>query len=217
MKISVISLFPQMFIGPFDQSIIKNARKKKLLELNFVDLRSFGVGKHKTVDDKPYGGGTGMILKVDVLKKAIDATLDKTFKKNEQRIVLMDPGGKRFNQKTAKEYSKLLHLMIICGHYEGVDARIEKFIDEKVSIGDFVLTGGELGAIPVIDATARLISGVLKDGVVDNESFASGNLIEYPQYTRPKKFGSYKVPDILLSGNHGKIEEWKNKKKHSKR
>jgi len=205
MKISVITLFPQMFVGPFDESIIKRAREKKLVEIEFVNLRDFGIGKHKTVDDTPYGGGNGMILRVDVLVDAIKKTLDKKFK--QEKVVLLNPRGKQFNQKLAENFAKLDHLILVCGHYEGFDARIKEFIDDEISIGDFVLTGGELAAIPIIDAVTRLIKGVIKEGSSQKESFSP--LLEHDQYTKPVEYKGQKVPSILLSGNHAKIEKWK--------
>jgi tRNA (guanine37-N1)-methyltransferase len=208
MKISILTLFPQMFIGPFDYSIIKRAIDKNQVEINFIDIRSFGEGKHKIVDDKPYGGGIGMILKVDVLEKAISQTLDPKLERNEQRVILMSASGKTYNQGKAREYSGIKHLIIICGHYEGVDERILNYIDEEISIGNFVLTGGEIPAMLIIDSVVRLIPGVLKDNATKLESF-SDNLLEHPQYTRPEKFKGKDVPQVLLSGDHKKIEEWK--------
>lgn len=208
MKISILTLFPQMFKGPFDYSIIKRAIDKNQVEVNFIDIRSFGEGKHKIVDDKPYGGGVGMVLKVDVLEKAITQTLDPKLQKNEQRIILMSASGKTYSQERAREYSEIKHLLIICGHYEGVDERILKYIDEEISIGDFVLTGGEIPAMLIIDSVCRLIPGVLKDNATKLESF-SDNLLEHPQYTRPENFKGDSVPQVLLSGDHKKIEEWK--------
>ena len=208
MKISILTLFLQMFQGPFDYSIVKRAIDKKQVEINFIDIRDFGEGKHRIVDDKPYGGGIGMILKVDVLEKAISQTLDKTLNKNEQKVILLSASGKTYTQEKAREYSKYKHLIIICGHYEGVDERILEYIDEEISIGDFVLTGGEIPAMLIVDSVTRLIPGVLKEGATHSESF-SENLLEYPQYTRPNEFKGVKVPDILLSGNHEKIAEWK--------
>jgi tRNA (guanine37-N1)-methyltransferase len=205
-----------MFQGPFDHSIIKRANEKGLVEINFVDIRNFGIGKHKTVDDKPYGGGTGMILKVDVLKAAIDKTKDETLKKDEEKIALLSAKGENYTQTLAQDFSKLKHLILICGHYEGVDERIVDFIDYEISIGDFVLTGGEIAAMLITDSTARLIPGVLKKGVVENESHSEKNLLEYPHYTRPDIFEGKKVPQILLKGNHKKIDEWKNKNKKLK-
>lgn len=197
-----------MFKGPFDYSIIKRAIDKNQVEVNFIDIRSFGEGKHKIVDDKPYGGGVGMVLKVDVLEKAITQTLDPKLQRNEQRIILMSASGKTYSQERAREYSEIKHLLIICGHYEGVDERILKYIDEEISIGDFVLTGGEIPAMLIIDSVCRLIPGVLKDNATKLESF-SDNLLEHPQYTRPENFKGDSVPQVLLSGDHKKIEEWK--------
>jgi tRNA (guanine37-N1)-methyltransferase len=216
MKISILTLFPQMFSGPFDFSIINRAREKGLVQIEFIDIRNFGVGPHKTVDDKPYGGGQGMILKIDVLKKAIDSTIDKKLSKDEQRTILLAATGKTYNQNIAKGYSKLKHLIVICGHYEGVDARVTNYIDEEVSIGDYVLTGGEIPAMAIADSVTRLVPGVLKDGVTQNESFSDENILEYPQYTRPENFEGISVPKILLGGNHAKIEEWKQNSKKSK-
>ncbi len=211
MKISVITLFPQMFDGPFSHSIVKRSIDKNLIEINFVDLRKFGIGKHKTVDDKPYGGGVGMILRADVLKSAIDATIDPKISKQKQRIILLDPRGKIFSQSKAQEFSNLKHLILICGHYEGFDERIKKFIDEEISIGNFILTGGEIASMVIVDATARLINGVLKKEAVQNESFSEERgALEYPQYTRPEKIGKLCVPKVLLSGNHKEVESWKN-------
>lgn len=216
MKISVLTLFPQMFQGPFDYSIIKRAKEKGILEIKFIDIRDFGIGKHRIVDDKPYGGGIGMVLKVDVLKNAIDSAIDKNLSREEQKIILTSAKGKTFNQNVAKEYSGFKHLILICGHYEGVDERIIKYVDEEISIGDYVLTGGEIPVMAVIDSVARLISGAITDGATESESFSEENVLEYPQYTRPEVFEGQKVPGILLSGNHAKIDEWKNKSKKTK-
>ena len=210
MKISVITLFPEMFESPFKHSIIKRAQDKKLLKLNFVNLRNFGIGKHKLVDDTPYGGGNGMVLRVDVLKKAIDYVLDKKLSKRQQRIVLLSAHGKTFNQGFARKYSKLKHLILICGHYEGFDERIKNYIDEEISVGDFILTGGEIVAASIIDSVVRNIPGVLKKSeAVQEESFSKDFPLEYPQYTKPAEFEGNKVPEVLLSGDHKKIKEWK--------
>jgi tRNA (guanine37-N1)-methyltransferase len=198
-----------MFLGPFDHSIVKNAQTKKLLKINFVNIRKFGIGLHKTVDDKPYGGGHGMILKVDVLERAIEQTKDKDLDKKEQKVILLSPHGKTFDQPKALELSNLKHLILICGHYEGVDERIKKFIDEELSIGDFITTGGEIPAMLMTDAIARLIKGVLKEGVTSSESFS--RLLEYPQYTKPNTYKNLSVPPTLLSGDHGKIKSWRDK------
>lgn len=207
MKISILTLFPEMFKGPFDYSIIKNSIDKKLVKIEFVNIRDFGRGKHKVVDDKPYGGGEGMILKVDVLEKAINNTKEKRLSPKDQRVVLLDPRGKTFNQKKAEEFSILSHLILVCGHYEGVDNRIDYFVDEKISIGDFIVTGGEIPAMLIADATTRLIKGSLKQEATNIESFSP--FLEYPQYTRPRIYKTYSVPAILLSGNHKKIREWR--------
>lgn len=223
MKISILTLFPEMFSGPFDHSIIKNAKAKKQVSINFVNIRDFGIGKHKVVDDKPYGGGIGMILRVDVLEKAIAKTKNKNLNTEEQKVILLSPHGKTFNQKKAQELSCFKHLILVCGRYEGVDERAKKFIDEELSIGDFIVTGGEIPAMLVTDAVIRLIDGVLKKGVTSSESFslparpaggpagAAGQYLEYPQYTKPDIYKNFKVPSVLLEGNHGKIKEWRQK------
>lgn len=198
-----------MFFGPFDYSIVKNAKEKKLVDVNFVNIRDFGIGKHKVVDDKPYGGGHGMILRVDVLEQAIAKTKNKNLNRAEQRIILLSPHGKTFNQKKAQKFANLKHLILICGHYEGVDERVKEFIDEEVSIGDFIITGGEIPAMLITDAVTRLIKGVFKEGVTANESFS--DLLEHPQYTKPNTFKEFSVPPILLSGDHGKIKSWRDK------
>jgi tRNA (guanine37-N1)-methyltransferase len=217
MKISILSLFPQMFQGPFDYSIVNRAKEKGLIEINFVNIRQFGLGKHRIVDDKPYGGGHGMVLKVDVLKATIDSVIDPKLKKNEQKIILTSATGETYNQKLANEFSKLEHLIIVCGHYEGVDERIKKYIDKEVSIGNFVLTGGEIPAMAIADSVARLVTGVLKEGVTINESFSQEYVLEHPQYTRPEVFEGESVPQVLLEGHHAKIEEWKNNLKKIKK
>lgn len=207
MKISIITLFQEMFKGPFDKSIIKRAIDKKIVEIKFINLRDFGIGKHKLVDDTPYGGGMGMILRVDVLKNAIEKAKDKKINKNKQKIILLSAQGKTFNQRKAKEFSKLKNLILICGHYEGFDERIKEYVDEEISIGDFILTGGEIPAMLITDSTLRLVKGVIKDKSLENESFSP--LLEHPQYTKPRSYKSRKVPEVLLSGNHNKIKKWK--------
>lgn len=211
MKVSILTLFPEMFDGPFSHSIIKRAIDKKIVELEFINIRDFGIGKHKIVDDKPYGGGAGMLLKVDVLEKAISKASCKTKnKKCREKIILLDPQGKLFNQKKAENLSKLDHLILISARYEGVDERIKKFIDEKISIGDYVLTGGEIPAMAVTDTVVRLLKNVLgKDESSKFESFKP--ILEYPQYTRPEVYKNLKVPTILLSGNHEKIKQWRSR------
>ncbi len=201
-----------MFSGPFSESIIKRAVERKLLEIRLINLRDFGIGRHKTVDDRPYGGGMGMILRVDVLKKAIEKSRIKGLKKSEERVILTDAAGKSFNQKMAQDFSKFRHLIIICGHYEGVDERIEEYIDVRISVGDFILTGGEIPAMLIVDSVVRNIKGVFKEGVTDLESFSEEGLLEEGQYTRPEVFEGKSVPKILLSGNHFEIKEWRKQK-----
>ena len=204
MKISILTLFPEMFAGPFDHSIIKRAREKKLVDIELVNIRDFGIGKHKLVDDTPYGGGAGMIIRVDV----IDKTLQNV--KCKGRIILLDPRGETFTQKKAKELAKFDHLILIAGHYEGIDERVKQYlVDEVISIGDYVLTGGEIPAMVVTDAVVRLIPGVIKKESIATESFSKPKALEYPQYTKPRVYEKYKVPEILLSGNHQAIERWR--------
>jgi len=217
MMITLVTLFPEMFKGPFEHSIVKNAINKNLAVVNYVNIRDFGMGKHKVVDDKPYGGGKGMIIRVDVLEKAIEKAkeLYETNDKN-RKIILLEPVGKTFNQKKAAQFSKIKHLILICGHYEGFDARIKKYVDEVISIGDFISTGGEIPAMLIVDSVIRLIKGVLPENVTNEESFSRkvdyGEIyLEYPQYTRPEVYNNLKVPNILLSGDHKKIANWREK------
>ena len=195
-----------MFHGPFDYSIINRAKQRGLVTIKFVNIRDFGIGKHKIVDDKPFGGGTGMIFRVDVVRNAISKIKNKKLNIKGQKVILLTPTGISFNQKIAKDLSKLDHLILVCGHYEGLDKRVEKFVDEKISVGDFITTGGEIPAMLITDAVVRLIKGTLKEGVVNKESFSP--YLEYPQYTKPRRFKNLRVPKILLSGNHKKIDEW---------
>jgi tRNA (guanine37-N1)-methyltransferase len=208
MKIFILTLFPEMFQGTFDHSIVKRAIDKGLVTIKLINIRDFGIGKHKVVDDKPFGGGTGMIFRVDVVNKAISKIKDKKLKIEDQKIILLTPSGKTFNQKIAENFSRLKHLILVCGHYEGFDKRVEKFVDEKISVGDFITTGGEIPAMLITDAVVRLIKGTLKEGVVNKESFSP--YLEYPQYTKPRRFKNLNVPKILLSGNHKKINNWQN-------
>jgi len=209
MKISIITLFPEMFRGPFDSSIIKRAIDNKLISIEFINLRVFGLGKHQTVDDTPYGGGMGMVLRVDVLEKAITAAKDKSLNKKQQKVVLLSAHGKKFEQAIARRYSKLKNLILVCGHYEGFDERVKEFIDEEISVGDFVLTGGEIPAMLITDSTLRLVKGVIKEASAAFESFSP--YLEHPQYTKPQDYKGLRVPEILLSGNHPEIEKWKKK------
>jgi len=203
----IITIFPNVLDSYFNESILKRAQKKRLVKFKAWDLRDFTKDKHRTVDDKPYGGGVGMILKVDIIYKAVK----KIIRKNKKtRIVLLSAKGKTFNQKHAKRLSKYDQLILICGHYEGVDERVARYIaDEEISIGDYILTGGEVPAMVICDAVARLIPGVINKKSLEEES--SVDLKEYPQYTRPEVFNKWKVPKVLLSGHHKKIQEWKEK------
>jgi len=210
-----------MISGFFDESIIKRAQNKKLIEIEIINLRDFAVDDYGTVDDRPYGGGAGMVLRVDVLHKVISKIKNQRskiqIKNQKEKIILTSPKGEVFDQKKAQEYSKLDHLVIIAGHYEDVDARILNFVDEEISMGDFVLTGGEIPASAIVDSVVRLIPGVLKkDQATKNESFniSGKNILEHPQYTRPEKFMGKKVPEILLKGDHKKIETWKMEKSY---
>lgn len=208
MYIDIVTLFPRMFQGPFQESIIKRAQDKGLVKITIHNLRAWAQDPHKTVDDRPYGGGTGMILMIEPIYYALQDLKQKT-KSKKQRVILLSPGGKRFNQRKAQNLAKLDHLILIAGHYEDIDHRVRRhLVDEELSIGDYVLTGGELPAMVVTDVVTRLIPGVLKNETVSSESF-SQPMLDFPQYTRPEKFKNWKVPKILLSGNHKKIQEWR--------
>ena len=211
MKIDIVTLFPEMFEGPFNQSILRRAQDKSLVEINLHNLRKWTKDKRGTVDDRPYGGGVGMVMMAAPIVDAIKSIKSEIRNpKSETKTILLSPRGKVWKQKLAQEYSKLDHLILICGHYEGIDERIKKFIDEEISTGDFVLTGGEIPAMAVVDSIVRLIPGVLeKPAATINESFSDSKLLEYPQYTHPKNFNGLKVPSVLLSGNHKEIEKWR--------
>ncbi len=219
MKITILTLFPKMISGFFEESIIKRAQDKKLIEIEIINLRDFAIDDYGTVDDRPYGGGAGMILRVDVIYKALAKVKSEKLKvKNKSqnlKVLLTSPKGKIFDQKKAQEYSELNHLIIIAGHYEDVDARALDYVDEEISMGDFILTGGEIPASAIVDSVVRLIPGVLKkDQATKNESFNFNNqkILEHPQYTRPEEFMGKKVPGILLKGDHKKIEKWQMEK-----
>jgi len=202
-----------MISGFFEESIIKRAVEKKLVEIKVVNLRDFAIDDYGTVDDRPYGGGVGMVIRVDVVYKAIQNLKSKISNpKVKTKILLTSPRGRLFNQRKAEEYSKIDQLIIIAGHYEGVDERVNEFIDEEVSIGDYVLTGGEIPAAAIVDSVVRLLPGVLKkDEAIKQESFniKGKKLLEYPQYTRPEEFKGIKVPKVLMGGNHKEIEKWR--------
>lgn len=208
MKIDIITLFPKMFIGPMTESIMWRAQDKKFLDLNIVDLKEFGTDERRTVDDKPYGGGAGMILRVDVIDQALKSI--NAIKNTEgTKIVVLDAGGKKFNQEKAYEYSKIERLVLICGRYEGIDHRVhENLVDEIVSIGDYVLTGGEIPAMVIADSVTRLIPDVIKPESLAEESH-SGFDSEYPQYTRPPLYNGWEVPEVLLKGNHSNIAKFR--------
>ncbi len=206
MKISIITLFPSMFEGPFATSMLKKAQDDKLLEIELIDLREYGIGPRKTVDDTPYGGGAGMVLKPE----PIFAAVEKIKKASPTaHVILVSPRGKTFHQPIARDLSQYSHLVFICGHYEGVDERVSTIVDSELSMGDFVLTGGEIPTMAMVDAVARLIPGVLGDKrSTEDESFSRG-LLEYPHYTRPDEFRGMKVPEELKSGHHANIENWR--------
>lgn len=211
MHIDVLSIFPEMFEGVFGHSILKKASEKEAVQYNVVNFRDFAENKHQTVDDYPYGGGAGMVLKPQPIFDAV-ADLKERAKSSAPRVILMCPQGERYTQKKAEELAKEEHLVFICGHYEGYDERIrEHVITDEISIGDYVLTGGELGAMVVIDSVVRLLPGVLgSEESHIQDSFSTG-LLEHPHYTRPSDFRGLKVPDVLISGNHRLIEEWRMK------
>lgn len=208
MTVSILTLFPKMFQGPFDYSIVKRAKDQEKIAIHIINIRDFSTDKYKSVDDHPYGGGLGMILRVDVVDRALESLRSKV-KGQRSKTILLDPRGSTFTQVKARELAKLDHLILICGHYEGVDARVRTLADESISIGDYVLTGGELPAMVITDTIARLLPGVLKEEATQSESFSISHTLEYPQYTRPEEYKGLRVPEILLSGNHRKIEDWK--------
>lgn len=207
MKIDVLTLFPKMFEGPMGESIIGKAVDKGLLDINVSNFREYSDNKHQTVDDYPYGGGAGMLLKVQPIYDNLKA-IDEANPTVKKRVILLDPAGKQFNQAMAEEFSQEEQLVFICGHYEGYDERIRTLVTDEVSLGDYVLTGGELGAMVMIDATVRLLPDVLGNQTsAQTDSYSTG-LLEHPQYTRPAEFKGMKVPDVLTNGNHKLIEEW---------
>lgn len=218
MRFDIITIFPNIFGSYLKESIIKRAQAKKIVKINIHNLRDYTKDKRKTVDDRPYGGGFGMVLMVEPIFQAIK-DIKKRSRAKKRKVVLLSAKGKKFNQKMAQRFSKLDQLILICGRYEGIDERVAKYIaDEEISVGDYILTGGELPAMNIVDTVTRLIPGVIAKGSLEEESFSKEKYIEYPHYTRPEKVKingqERKVPKILLSGNHQKIEEWQ--KKHSK-
>ena len=204
MKIDVLTTFPEMFVGPLDYSMVKRARETGILDFRVVNLRDYTHDRHKTVDDRPFGGGPGMLLKPEPIFEAVEnLASDKT------RVLMMTPSGRSFNQQAAQELAKEEHLLLLCGAYEGFDERVRTLVDDEFSIGDYVLTNGALPAMVIVDAVTRLLPGVLGDDQSSaDESFSHG-LLEYPHYTRPAEFRGMKVPEVLLSGNHAEIEKWR--------
>lgn len=203
MKFSVLTLFPEMFEG-LKQSITGKAIEKNLIEISTINIRDFSKDKHKKVDDTPYGGGAGMVIKPDVVYDAYNS-----IKSDNAKVIFLSPKGKTLNQEKVKELSKKDHIILLCGHYEGIDQRVlDEIVDEEISIGDYVLTGGEIPAMVLIDSVCRYVDGVITKESVEEESFSNG-LLEYPQYTRPEVFLNRKVPDVLLSGHHEKIKKWR--------
>ena len=203
MKFDVLTLFPEMF-EPIKQSIIGKAKEKKLIDINLINIRDFSKDKHKKVDDTPYGGGAGMVMRADVVYDAY-----KSIKDESAKVIYLSPQGKVLDQQKVEQLSKEKHLILLCGHYEGIDQRvIDKVVDEEISIGDYVLTGGEIPAMVLIDSVSRYVEGVLSGDSISEESFSQG-ILEYPQYTRPETFENEKVPEILLSGHHQNINKWR--------
>ena len=206
MKFNILTLFPEMFTV-LETSILGRAKTSGKIDINLINIRDFSKSKHKKVDDTPYGGGAGMVIRPDVVYDAYDSIENKNAK-----VIYLTPQGKTLTHEKVKEFSQENELVLLCGHYEGIDERVlEKIVQEEISIGDYVLTGGELPAMVLIDAVSRHIDGVLSEGSVEEESFSNG-LLEYPQYTRPEVFMDEKVPDVLISGHHKKIEEWRKQK-----
>ena len=206
MRISVLSIAPETFSGFRETPVISRAVGRGAITFECIDIRDYAEGSFRKIDDSPYGGGRGMILRVDTVFRALEAVRGPS-----SRVVMLSPKGQQFTQKKAREYSKLDHLVLLCGHYEGFDARISRYVDEEISIGDYILTGGELPAMIVCDSVVRLLDGSLREGSADDESFETG-LLEYPQYTHPFEFNGDKVPEILLSGNHEAIDRWRYEK-----
>ena len=205
MKFSVLTLFPEMF-DCLKQSIIGKAEEKNLININVINMRDFSKDKHKKVDDTPYGGGAGMVIKPDIVYDSF-----KSIKDNKAKVIYLSPQGKKLKQEEVERLSKEEHLILLCGHYEGIDQRVlDEIVNEEISIGDYVLTGGELPAMVLIDSVSRYIEGVLDEESIKEESF-SNNMLEYPQYTRPEIFLNQKVPEVLLSGHHENIRKWRRK------
>ena len=216
MKFKVITLFPEIVNSLENYSIVGRAVRNKKIKLDLINLRDFGIGKHKQVDDKPFGGGAGMLLRIDVLSKAIKSAKKPRVK--SRKVILLSPEGEKFTQKKAEKYSHLKELVLVCGHYEGFDERIKNYVDEVISVGDYVLTGGEIPAMTIVDSVSRLIPGVINPKSLESESFSPAFEFEneFPQYTRPEEFEGRKAPNILLSGDHKKISVWQTDNRKSR-
>ena len=207
MKFDVLTLFPEMF-GALKESIIGRAIENNLIDINLINIRDFSKNKHKKVDDTPYGGGAGMLIRPDVVYDAYSSIQNK----ENAKVIYLSPKGKKLEQEKVKQLSKLDHIILLCGHYEGIDQRVlDEIVDEEISIGDYVLTGGELPAMVLIDSVCRYVEGVINTESIEEESFSNGTL-EYPQYTRPEIFNGHKVPEVLISGHHEKIKKWREEK-----
>ena len=222
MKIDILTIFPEMFKGPMTCSLMNRAIQNKILDINYVNIRSFTKDKHNKVDDRPFGGGPGMLMQVEPIYLSLKSVgvrkknclYKKPYKK--PYVIYMSPQGNLLNNKKVKILSKYEHLVLLCGHYEGVDERVLNWVDEEISIGDYVLTGGELPAMVLIDSVARMLPGVVQDkNSVEQDSFYNG-MLDYPQYTRPAKFKNMKVPEVLLSGNHLEIEKWRKQQSYER-
>ena len=208
MQFDVLTLFPEMF-NILNESIIGRAKEKGLINVNLINIRDFSKNKHKKVDDTPYGGGAGMVIQPDVVYDAYKSVITNNEKSEKTRVIYMSTQGKKLDQQKVEGLSKQEHLILLCGHYEGIDQRVlDNIVDEEISIGDYVLTGGELPAMVLIDSVSRYVEGVLKDGSTTEESFSQG-FLEYPQYTRPEVFEGQQVPEVLRSGNHQMIDKWR--------
>ena len=207
LNVRIFSLYPQLFPGPLDIGLYKKARKKKIWSLEVINIRDYSKDKHKTVDDTPYGGGNGMLMRADIIAEALDKNISK---KNKEKIIYLSPKGKKFDQNLAKKLSKEKILNIICGHFEGIDQRVLETRDiEEVSLGDYILSGGETASFVFLDAIIRLLPGVLGNKFSIHEESFEKYLLEYPQYTKPQKWGKKTLPDVLLSGDHAKIKGWR--------
>ena len=203
MKIDILTLFPNMFEGFLNESIIKRAIKKKKIEINIIDFRKYSPLNNNQVDDTPFGGGAGMVLRCEPIFECID-----DIKRDNSKIILLTPDGKTYNQKKAFSLTKEKHIILICGHYEGFDERIRTLVDEEISIGDYVLTGGEIPAMAITDSITRLLDGVINSESIEEESF-NNNLLDFPTYTKPRSYRGMDVPEVLISGDHKKIENWR--------